>query len=164
MGKRKLVLLVALLVFFSIVACIYKIKTNSKLTLDEKSKINSLVISYYNNMMNKNYKGTLDLIDITQSEYDKDLEILNSTEGYVFQQRLEGNNWIIPCNGSYDCIIYDQQSNCFTVNTGANIIYKNLDYYTTENVFVKRTGNNFKIIKVITNDRFAYIRGSFINR
>jgi len=164
MRKRKLLLLIALLILFSFAAWIYKINVNSKLTSEEKSKVIALVNSYYDNMMNKDYKGALALVDLTRSEYDKALETLNSSKGYVVQQSLEGNHWIIPCNGRYDYVAYDKQSNCFSVEAGANIIYKDSTYQSTEDVFIKRIGKNFKIVKICTDDRFGYIRGSYITR
>ena len=164
MGKGKLILLVAFVMVLSLATWVYKINVNSKLTSEEKSKIILLVNSYYNNMMDKDYKGALDLVDITKSDYEKDLEILNSRKGYVVQQRLDGNHWIVPNNGSYDYTFYDKQSNCFIVETGANIIYKDNIYQSTEAVSIKRVGKNFKIVRIITDDKFGYIRGSYITR
>lgn len=164
MRKGKLILLITLLISFFLAVWIYKINVDSKLTSEENSKVITLVNSYYNNMMNKDYKAALDLVDITGSEYDKAFQTLSNSKGYVVKQRLEGNHWVIPCNGRYDYVFYNKQSNCFGVETGANITYNDSTYQSTEDVFIKRKGKNFIIVKISTDDRFSYTRGPYLAR
>lgn len=161
--KGKLILLGTLLIVFSLVTWKYTINKSSQLNSEEKMNIILLVNTYYNRMMNEDYKGALELVNITKSDYDKDIEKLSNSNGYKIQQRLEGNHWIIPVNGKYNHILYDEKSRCFVVEIGANIIYNSRLWEATENVYMKKIGNNFKIIKITTDDRFASMRGSFVN-
>jgi len=162
MRKERLIIWTALVMLFFLGVWAYKVNISSKLTPEEKAKIITLVNSYYNNMMNKDYKGALDLVDITESEYDKALSTLNNNKEYVVRQNFEGNHWIISSKETDDPVYYDKTSNCFIVEIGAKIIYNGSPYEATEEVYIKRIGKNFKVVKIITDDRFSSIRGAYL--
>ena len=161
MGRGKVKLFFAILTVILLTAWVYKTNVNAKLTPEEKLKIISLVNSYYDDMMDKNYEGALKLMDITDSDYDKAITTLNNNKEYTVQRSLEGNSWIVPSNGRDD-VYYDKERKCFHTLTGALIIYKNDNYAAIENVYVKKVGKNFRIINITTDDRFGYIRGSSV--
>jgi hypothetical protein len=161
MGKRLMIIVVVVLLIATS-AWVYKVNDNSKLTAEEKSKILILVNNYYNHMMNKEYGNALKLADITTSEYDKTILALKGDD-YSVKRSLEGTSWIMPCNGRDD-VYYDKESKSFYTQTGALIIFKTDSFAATENVYVKKLGDDFKITKITTDDRFGYIRGSFVKR
>ncbi|KYH35544.1 hypothetical protein CLTEP_04830 [Clostridium tepidiprofundi DSM 19306] len=160
---RKRVLGIVLLIVCSLLLCMYKSNMNIKLDNKEKTEIISLVNSYYNRLMNRDYRGTLELIDLSKTDYNKAYQSLSNNNGYKIQQRLEANHWIIPVNSKYDYICYDKKNKSFVILIGANIINNGKRYAVTERVYVKKIGWHFKIIKITTDDRFGYIRGSFVS-
>jgi hypothetical protein len=162
MRKGNLMLLCILLISFFLVGIIYKTNLNSKLNTEEKKEIISIVNSYYDRIMSKDYKSALDLVNLSEDNYDKQLEIITGYKEYKIVQRLDGNRWVVPMNGKYDYMYYDKRSKCFIILTGVRVINNSDTYEATENVYVKRFGKQFKIVKITTDDRFGYIRGSFV--
>lgn len=161
MGKKvRLIIGVVLLIAAS--AWVYKVNVNPKLTDEEKSKIVTLVNAYYNHMMNKEYESALKLTYLITSEYDKTIFALKSND-YSVKRGLEGNSWIVPCDGRDD-VYYDKESKCFFTETAALFIYKTDSRATNELVYVKKSGDDFKITKIITDERLGYIRGSYVKR
>jgi len=163
-GKGRLVLFGILVAIFCLLAWMYNLNVSCKLNAEEKTEVISLVNSYYDRMKGKDYKEALELVDLTKSDYDKSMETISNKKGYEIEQRLEGNYWVIPMNGKHDYIAYNKENRCFIVEIGANIINNSDTYEATENVYVKRIGKYFKIVKITTDDRFGYMRGSFVKR
>jgi hypothetical protein len=161
MGK-KVKIIVGVVLIIATSAWVYKVNASPKLTAEEKSKILRLINAYYNDMMNKEYGSALKLTDITTSEYDKTILELKSND-YSIKRSLEGTSWIIPHNDRDD-VFYDKESIRFFIQTGVLITYKTESFEATENVYVRKVGNDFKIAKITTDDRFGYIRGSFVKR
>jgi hypothetical protein len=162
--KVKISRAVILLTLFLVVILGFKIKSNAdlKLNSEEKEKVISLVSTYYNNMMNKDYKAALALVDLEKSDYEADLAALTSSN-YNIKTELSGGNWIVPVNGKYDYVSINEQDKYFSVETIINLTTNNNNYSLNEMVYVKRLNNDFKIIKVDTTDRYSSIKASYIN-
>lgn len=163
MDRRKVKLFLAALAVIYLITWTYKTYTTPKLTNEENLEIISLVNSYYSYMMDKEYESALKLVDMEKADYDKAILTLNNNKVFAVQRRLEGNKWIIPIN-SREEVFYDKQIKSFFAQTGALIIDRNYNYAATENVYVKKVGKRFMITKITTDDRFGYIRGSFVKR
>lgn len=161
MGRGKVKLIIPIVLAIVLAAWIYKAYANPELTTEEESKIVSLVNSYYNNMMDRDYESALKLIDMSNSDYDKTISTLNNNKDYTVKRRLEGDSWMIPSNGK-NYVYYDKESKRFYTEIGALIINKSNSYGATENVYVRKVGKDFKITRITTDDRFGYIRGSFV--
>ena len=159
---KEIKLIVGVILIILISAVVYKANASPRLTAEEKSKIITSVNAYYNYMMIKEYESALKLVDITTSDYEKTILTLNN-EDYSVKKSLEGESWIIPSNGRDD-VYYDKESKSFYTQTGALIIYKTDSFEATENVYVQKLGDDFKITKITTDDRFSYIRGTFARR
>lgn len=162
MRKMNKILLCMLIISICFVGVIYKTKLNSKLNTEEKTEVISIINSYYDRIRNQDFKSALDLVNLPQDNFDKDLQRITSFQDYKIEQRLEGNHWVVPMNGNYDYMYFDKKSKCFVVLTGVRVINNNDTYEATESVYVKRVGKQFKIAKITTDDRFGYIRGSFV--
>jgi hypothetical protein len=158
----KVRIIVGGVLLIAVFAWVYKANVNPKLSDEEKLKISIVVNKYYNHMLNREYESALKLTDINTSEYDKNILALKSNDYYV-KRSPQGISWIIPSNGR-DEVYYDKESKSFYTQTGALIGYKTDSFAATENVYVKKLGDDFKITKIITDDRFGYIRGSFVKR
>jgi hypothetical protein len=163
---KKVNIIIGVVLVIAIAAWTYKINANPKLTSEEKLKVVTLVNSYYNNMMNKEYESALKLIDKTTSDFNKIITALNNAD-YSLKRSLAGESWIIPINGR-DEVFYDKENKSFFTQTGALIIYKtesfSKSYAATENVYVHKVGNDFRITKITTDDDFGYLRGPFIKK
>lgn len=152
MKKRRLILITVILIFFILTTMIYKYNqsNNLKLTSQENKEIISLVESYFDNLMNKDYKEALEMVDLSKEDYSNDIEILNNRKGYTIQQANDGY-WTTSCNGGDDCIIYDKEAKAFAVDTVVKIIYQGKIYPENEIVYVKRIGKKgFKISSIHT--------------
>jgi hypothetical protein len=163
MGRRKAKTFLAALAIICLITWAYKTYTIPKLTNEENSEIISLVNSYYNYMVDKDYESALKLVDMEKADYDKAVLTLNNNKVFAVQRSLEANKWIIPVNGKSE-MYYDKENKSFYTQTGTLIIDKNYNYAATENVYVKKVGKRFMITKIITDDEFGKIRGPFVKR
>lgn len=162
MRKRNKVLLCILLISVCLVGLIYKTNLNSKLNTKEKKEIISIINSYYDSIRSKDFKSALDLVDLSQDNYNKDLERISGFKDYKIEHRIDENHWVIPKNEYYDYIYYDKESKCFAALAGVRVTANGTAYEALESVHVKRVRKQFKIVKITTDDRFGYIRGSFV--
>jgi hypothetical protein len=160
-GKK---LIIILCISSLLVVLGYKIKLNSssEITIEDKGKVISLVNSYYNRMMNKDYQGALQLVDLDKPNYDKDLDTL-SNSNYNLKPCLDGDYWVVPVNGSHDNVSYHEQIKCLGVEVAISVTYDNQTYLLNEIVYVKKLGNSFKIVKIDTTDKYILINISYIN-
>jgi hypothetical protein len=163
MGIRKAKPFLAALAIIYLITWAYKTYTTPKLTNEDNSEIISLVNSYYNYMVDKDYESALKLLDMEKADYDKAVLTLNNNKVFAVQRSLEANKWIIPVNGNNE-VYYDKENKSFYTQTGTLIIDKNYNYAATENVYVKKVGKRFMITKIITDDKFGKIRGPFVQR
>lgn len=163
-ASRKNSLIIVFLLVLTLVGWNYNNYLNRKITPEKRANIIKTVNSYYDNLKNKNYKSALELMDYRKLDMNSDLERLKNASGYVIETSLEGNHWVIPMNGQYDYIFYDDETKDFVVQTGAAVIYNNKMWQATENVYVRKVGNEFKIVRIDTDDKYCNIRGSVMRR
>jgi hypothetical protein len=160
-GKKIIIILCAL---FLLVVLGFNIKSNSspELTIEDKGKVISLVNSYYNRMMDKDYQGALQLVNLDKPNYDKDLETLYNSN-YNLKPCLYGNYWVVPVTGSHDDVSYQEQFKCLSVEVAISVTYDNQTYLLNEIVYVKGHDNSFKIVKIDTTDKYSLLNISYIN-
>lgn len=154
MNKNKLAFSTIIILLLTIVF-IYNENKRPKLTVHENEEIVTLVESYYNNMMEKDYKGALGKVDLSKEDYNENLLILNSRIGYTIQQGFDDtHHWMTAVNGSYDYVAYDVQSKSFVVKTAVKITYKGKTTVENQLVFIKSTKGKFKIKKITAPEKY----------
>jgi hypothetical protein len=161
-GLGVVIILVLLVSAFFIINQINNSKISaSKLTQCEKDKIVNTINSYYNNMANKNYKTAFKLMDYSNLDINKDLEILSNAKEYKIEPILEDGSWIVPTNGTY-YISFDDNNKDFVVKTAVGIVYGNEKDRANDVVYIKKIGQSYKIVKIVTSDKYGGYRGSSV--
>lgn len=150
MGKRKSIFVIVIIIISIMIIWFYKNNNiYGKITDRENEAVISLVNSYYDDIMSKDFKGALLKIDLSKEDYNRDLEIWNNRKDYTIQQVNDGY-WTISVNGRHDYVSYDQENKCFEVNTVIRIMYKSIVTEENQVVYIKRfKKENFKIINIL---------------
>jgi hypothetical protein len=163
MGKNKLIFLLIVLMTFAFGVWKFTVNARSKITHEEESKVLTLVNLYYDRLESKDYKGALEFVQLPKSNRSSTVESSSPYESYEID-KLQGNDgqWFIKANGKYGHVFYSKEEKSFGCEVVIHATYGDSSIPTNEIVYLKRIGNDFKIVKIVTRDRYGCLRGPYV--
>ncbi|KYH35398.1 hypothetical protein CLTEP_05740 [Clostridium tepidiprofundi DSM 19306] len=152
--KKKILTLFTCFLTFIVGIHYFTLKQSVKPNVNKKIK--NIVSTYYDNISKEKYDSALQLFNYSSSDYINDLkQIKKLKKQYEYKINYPPDNM-----GWIQNITYDAKKRIYIVEANANIKYINKEWTASELVFVKKLKGKFKIIKILTDDRYCSFRGS----
>jgi hypothetical protein len=163
MGKNKLILSLIVLMIFAFGVWKFTVNTKSKITHEEESKVLTLVNLYYDRVKSKDYKGALEFVQLPQSSHSSTVESSSLYKNYAIDKAQDNDGqWFIKSDGKYGDVFYSKEEKRFGCEVIINVTYGDSSIGANEIVYLRRIDNDFKIVKIVTTDRYGYLRGPYI--